>query len=193
MCGAPPRLSWGQGSGDPSNGSSLRTDSLARSVVHRAAWVVRSSAQSLSKSRTPGSSLGSRPHARNGGTAHDGLRRPGRLEAPRAWWMLGYPDLAVGRHLQQRSGLTIKKVVRTLRAARSAGIDINGQRMTLDPELTGPAPTILDRLETGHQARWHDSGLRCPASPTPPRAPSPPALHRSPAWSCRDRAAGRRV
>jgi len=58
--------------------------------------------------------------------------------------------LAVGRHLQQLSGVSIKKLVQTLRTARSATIDINGQRMTLDPELTGPARTILDRLETGH-------------------------------------------
>ena len=46
--------------------------------------------------------------------------------------------------------MSIKKLVQTLRTARSATIDINGQRMTLDPELTGPARTILDRLETGH-------------------------------------------
>ena len=58
--------------------------------------------------------------------------------------------LAVSRHLQQLSGVSIKKLVQTLRTARSATIDINGQRMTLDPELTGPARTILDRLETGH-------------------------------------------
>jgi IS4 transposase len=58
--------------------------------------------------------------------------------------------LAVSRHLQQLSGVSIKKLVQTLRTARSATIDINGQRMTLDPELTGPARTIFDRLETGH-------------------------------------------
>ena len=38
----------------------------------------------------------------------------------------------------------------TLQTARSATIDINGQRMTLDPELTDPARTILDQLEQGH-------------------------------------------
>jgi hypothetical protein len=28
--------------------------------------------------------------------------------------------------------------------------DLNGQRTTLAPELTGPTRTIVDRLETGH-------------------------------------------
>ena len=49
---------------------------------------------------------------------------------------------------QQRSGVFIKKIVQTLRTARSATIAINGQRMP--PELTDPARTMLDRLETGH-------------------------------------------
>ncbi|MFN8080176.1 MAG: IS1634 family transposase [Kineosporiaceae bacterium] len=58
--------------------------------------------------------------------------------------------LAVSRHLQQRTGMTIKKLVQTLRVARSATIAINGQRMTLAPEITDPVRDILDRLETGH-------------------------------------------
>jgi len=34
--------------------------------------------------------------------------------------------------------------------ARSATIEINGQRLTLDPDLTDAARDILKRLETGH-------------------------------------------
>jgi hypothetical protein len=71
-------------------------------------------------------------------------------EAIEAHLTVVFAALAVGCYLQQRSGVTIKKLVQTLRAARSATIEINGQRMTLDPELTGPTQAILDRLGTGH-------------------------------------------
>ena len=50
------------------------------------------------------------------------------------------------------SGTTIKKLVQTLRAARSATIEINGQRLTLDPDLTDTTRAILNRLEEGHKA-----------------------------------------
>ena len=71
-------------------------------------------------------------------------------EAIEAHLTVVFAALAVSRDLQQRSGVTIKKLVQTLRVARSATIDINGQRMTLAPELTDPVRDILDRLETGH-------------------------------------------
>jgi hypothetical protein len=61
-----------------------------------------------------------------------------------------FAALAVGRDLQTRSGVTVKKLVQTLRTARSATIEINGQRMTLDPELTEPVHAILERLQGGH-------------------------------------------
>jgi transposase len=71
-------------------------------------------------------------------------------EAIQAHLTVVFAALAVSRDLQQRSGVTIKKLVQTLRVARSATIKINGQLMTLDPELTSQARAILDRLETGH-------------------------------------------
>jgi hypothetical protein len=86
-------------------------------------------------------------------TKHDLKARPifhHEREAIEAHLTVVFAALAVGRHLQQRSGVTIKKLVQTLRTARSATIDINAQRMTLDPELTAPARAILDHLETGH-------------------------------------------
>ncbi len=58
--------------------------------------------------------------------------------------------LAVARHLQDATGTSIKKLVHALRTARSATIEINGQRLTLDPNLTDAARNILKRLETGH-------------------------------------------
>jgi hypothetical protein len=61
-----------------------------------------------------------------------------------------FAALAVSRDLQDRAGVTIKRLVQTLRTARSATIEINGRRMTLEPELTRPARAILERLQPGH-------------------------------------------
>ena len=61
-----------------------------------------------------------------------------------------FAALAVSRLLQNRAGVTIKKLVQTLRVARSATIDVNGQRLTLDPELSPAAREIIDRLPGGH-------------------------------------------
>jgi hypothetical protein len=61
-----------------------------------------------------------------------------------------FAALAVGRYLQNRSATSIKKLVQTLRAARSATIDLNGKRLTLDPELTDTARILLRRLQNGH-------------------------------------------
>jgi hypothetical protein len=41
--------------------------------------------------------------------------------------------LAVTRYLQDATGTSIKKIVQALRTARPATIEINGQRLTLDP------------------------------------------------------------
>ena len=61
-----------------------------------------------------------------------------------------FAALAVARHLQDATGTSIKKIVQNLRAARSATIDINGQRLTLEPDLTDTTRAILSRLESGH-------------------------------------------
>jgi transposase len=71
-------------------------------------------------------------------------------EAIEAHLTIVFAALAVSRDLQQRSGVTIKKLVQTLRTARSATIEINGQQMTLEPELSDPIRAILDRLQSGH-------------------------------------------
>jgi len=71
-------------------------------------------------------------------------------EAIEAHLTVVFAALAVSRHLQEATGTTIKKIVQILRAARSATIEINGQQLTLDPELTETARDILNRLESGH-------------------------------------------
>jgi transposase len=87
---------------------------------------------------------------------HDQGRPAGRpvfhhqREAIEAHLTVVFAALAVARHLQDAAGTSIKKIVQTLRTARSATIEINGQRLTLGPDLTGAARDILKRLETGH-------------------------------------------
>lgn len=69
-----------------------------------------------------------------------------------------FAALAVARHLQDTTGTSVKKTVQTLYTARSATIEVNGERLTLDPNLTETTRTILNRLETGHQGKWRESG-----------------------------------
>lgn len=64
-------------------------------------------------------------------TKHDLKARPifhHEREAIEAHLTVVFAALAISRDLQQRSGVTIKKLVQTLRTARSATIEINGRR-----------------------------------------------------------------
>ena len=80
-------------------------------------------------------------------------------EAIEAHLTVVFAALAVARHLQDATGTSIKKLVQALRTARSATIEINGQRLTLDPDLPDAARDILKRLETGSPlSGWHESG-----------------------------------
>lgn len=86
-------------------------------------------------------------------TKHDLRARPvfhHQRDAIEAHLTVVFAALAVSRHLQDTTGTSIKKIVQILRAARSATIEINGQRLTLDPELTPAARDLLDQLKTGH-------------------------------------------
>ena len=60
-----------------------------------------------------------------------------------------FSALAISRHLQQLSGVSIKKLVSTLRPVRSATIEINGQTLTLRPDVPPNAHNILTEL--GHE------------------------------------------
>jgi transposase len=71
-------------------------------------------------------------------------------EAIEAHLTVVFAALAISRDLQTRTAATIKKIVQTLRTARSATIEINGQRLTLQPKINGPVRAILDHLEPGH-------------------------------------------
>jgi transposase len=60
-----------------------------------------------------------------------------------------FAALAISRHLQDQTGVSIKKLVNTLRTVRSATIQVNGQRLTLNPELPPTARELLAAL--GHK------------------------------------------
>lgn len=61
-----------------------------------------------------------------------------------------FAALAITRHLTDTTGLSIKKIVTTLRTVRSATIEINGQHLALDQEPPEEVQHILNRLAAGH-------------------------------------------
>jgi len=63
-----------------------------------------------------------------------------------------FTALAVARHLQELTGISIKKLVKTLRPVRSATIEINGKQLTLDPEIPKDTADIITAItpKTGH-------------------------------------------
>ncbi|MHB1011068.1 MAG: IS1634 family transposase [Propionibacteriaceae bacterium] len=57
-----------------------------------------------------------------------------------------FAALAIGRHLQDTTGVTLKKLVQTLRPLRSVVIAIGDQTIPADPQPDADARAILDRL-----------------------------------------------
>ena len=59
--------------------------------------------------------------------------------------------LAVARHLQNTTGISIKRVIRALKPLQDVTINLNGHRITAQPQLTQTATSILKSLQTtGH-------------------------------------------
>lgn len=73
--------------------------------------------------------------------------------------------LAVSRTIQQRTGLSIRRVVRTLRPLRSARISIGPQTLTVPPAIDPNTHAIIDAA-TGNdvtqpvEVRWRSDGHR---------------------------------
>ena len=57
-----------------------------------------------------------------------------------------FAALAISRHLQAPTGVSIKKTVRTLRPLRTVKIRLAGQTITATPIITAEARAILDQL-----------------------------------------------
>ena len=60
-----------------------------------------------------------------------------------------FAALAVSREAQARTGLSIKKIVQTLRPLRSATISLGSRQITAPPRIPDHAQTILDDLAQG--------------------------------------------
>jgi hypothetical protein len=90
-----------------------------------------------------------------------------------------FAALAVSRYLQDLTGVSISKLVRTLRTVRSATVRINGTEISLDPEIPQAARDILSssgQQVTNQLARLRSEG-RAPAPARPSGAPpSPPSV-----------------
>jgi hypothetical protein len=57
-----------------------------------------------------------------------------------------FAALAVSRHLQAQTDVSIKKLVSTLRPLRTVQIRLAGQTITATPTITPEARAILDQL-----------------------------------------------
>lgn len=61
-----------------------------------------------------------------------------------------FAALAISRHLQDATGMSIKKVIRTLRPLRSATFEIDGHIFDAEPTLTHEADQLLSALPRGN-------------------------------------------
>jgi hypothetical protein len=59
-----------------------------------------------------------------------------------------FTALAVSREVQNRSGLSLRRVLRTLKPLRSATVEINGVLTTIPPALSTDQQTLLAALQT---------------------------------------------
>src|SRR4051794_41751060 len=87
-----------------------------------------------------------------------------------------FAALAVSREAQARTGLSINKIVKTLRPLRTATITLARQQITAEPRIPAAARQILDALAGG--------GHSTDATQVPPQ-------RRCGAASSGERAAGR--
>jgi hypothetical protein len=67
--------------------------------------------------------------------------------------------LAVARHLQEITGISIKKLIQTLRPLRTVTIDVNGHELTAAPTIHADTQDILDSIAAkSTHYMWHESG-----------------------------------
>ena len=73
-------------------------------------------------------------------------RRHGAIEAHLT---VVFAALAITRHLQRAAGVSIKRIVRTLRPVQSARVEINGQEIDIEPKIPHDAQDLLNTIR-GH-------------------------------------------
>ena len=59
-----------------------------------------------------------------------------------------FTALAISRAVQNRTGLSLRRVLRTLRPLRSATVEINGMTSTIPPALDPDVTALLDALRS---------------------------------------------
>src|SRR5699024_1516154 len=72
-----------------------------------------------------------------------------RHEAIEAHLTVVFAALAITRHLQRITGVSIKKIVQTLRPIQSARVEINSQEVEFQPKIPERAQHLLDTIK-GH-------------------------------------------
>ena len=59
--------------------------------------------------------------------------------------------LAVARYLQEVTGISIKRIIRTLKPLQDVTINLNGHKIAAQPQITPTAASILKSLQSpGH-------------------------------------------
>lgn len=60
-----------------------------------------------------------------------------------------FAALAISRHLQDTTGVSIQKLVRTLRTLRTVEINVGGHPISAEPTITPDAAKLIESLRTG--------------------------------------------
>lgn len=73
-----------------------------------------------------------------------------KRDAIEAHLTIVFASLAISRRIEKLTGLSIKRVVKTLRPIRSGIIIVNGKEYSAEPEIPEDIHNLLQKLEPGH-------------------------------------------
>lgn len=73
-----------------------------------------------------------------------------KRDAIEAHLTIVFTSLAISRRLEKLTGLSIKRIVKTLRPIRSGIITVNGIEYPVEPEVPKDIHNLLQKLEAGH-------------------------------------------
>ncbi len=73
-----------------------------------------------------------------------------KRDAIEAHLTLVFAALAIGRHIEYKTGMSINQFVKMLRPLRSGIVTINGKEFLAEPEIPDSVKIMLNRLSSGH-------------------------------------------
>ena len=73
-----------------------------------------------------------------------------KRDAIEAHLTIVFTSLAISRRIEKLTGVSIKRIVKTLRPIRSGIITINGKEYPAEPEIPKDIHNLLQKLESGH-------------------------------------------